>query len=83
VNNILLGKMNNMLAITLTAGATSTVIADPRINSTSVFLFDARTASAKLAAYSMYVSSVSKGSVTITHANVAAVDQNFIAAIFA
>lgn len=82
VNNILLGKMNNTLAVTLTANATSTVVSDPRINTTSVFLFDPRTANARAAVLSMYVSSVASDTMTITHTNTATTDRTFIMAIF-
>lgn len=83
VNQCVLGKLNCTLDVTLTAGATSTTIEDPRVYETSVFLLDPRTASARLALYSAYVSAVSKGEFTITHANVAAVDQRLVVGIFA
>lgn len=82
VNQLLLGKMNNSLAVTLRASQTTTTVTDDRINTTSYFVFDARTASAKLAAYGAYVSSVGNGTMTITHASAAATDQDFIIGIF-
>jgi hypothetical protein len=82
VNQILLGKMNNTLAVTLTANSTTTVITDPRINTTSYFVFDARTATAQLAKYGLYASSVGNGTATLTHANTADTNKDFIIGIF-
>jgi hypothetical protein len=85
VNQLLLGKMNCTLAVTLTASAASTTIEDPRINSTSLFIFDPRTAHAATELYgaTMYVSAISKGSVTITHANSEQDDRTFAVGILA
>lgn len=84
VNDLRLGKMNNTLGFTLTANVASTTITDPRIYETSVFLFDPRTAHAATELYgaTMRVTSVSKGSVTIGHANNAQSDRTFAASIF-
>lgn len=85
VNQLLLGKLNCTLAVTLRASNTTTVLSDPRINATTVFLFDPRTPHAATEIYgaTMYVSAVSKGSATITHANNAQTDRTFAAALFA
>jgi hypothetical protein len=82
-NQTLLGKTNNTLAVALRAGFTTTVVADPRIDSTSVFVFDPRTANARAALFSAYVSAVANGTMTITHTNTATTDRNFIVAIIA
>ena len=82
-NNMLRGKMNCTLDVTLRANETTTVITDPRIYSTSIFIFDPRTATAKLAYYDMYVSSVAKGTATITHTNTADTDKTFVIGLLA
>ncbi len=81
VNNILLGKMNCTIEVTLRASQTTTVVTDPRIYSTSWLGFDPRTANARSALFSMYVSSISNGTFTITHTNTATTDRTFILAI--
>jgi hypothetical protein len=82
VNNIMNGKLNCTIEVTLRANQTTTDIDDPRIYSTSVFLFDPRTANARAALFSMYISAVSRGSATITHTNTATTDRTFIVGIF-
>jgi hypothetical protein len=81
-NSLLLGKLNNSLEVTLTATSTTTVITDPRINTTSYFTFDPRTVNAALAKYGIWTSSVSKGTATFTHASSAQTDRTFIVGIF-
>lgn len=83
INQTLLGKLNCTLDVTLRASQTTTVIDDPRINTTSLFIFDPRTTNARAALFSMYVSSVSKGSATVTHTNTATVDRTFVVGILA
>lgn len=83
LNQAMLGKLNCTLEVTLAANATTTTIEDPRIYATSVFLFDPRTANARLALYGLYVSAVSKGEMTITHGNTSTTDRTFILGIFA
>lgn len=71
VNNILAGKLNATASITITNSATSTVVTDYRVGSESVILFMPTTSAGatELASGSMYVSSRSKNSFTITHTN--------------
>lgn len=84
VNSLLLGKMNCSFELTLTASAASTTVEDPRINESSGFNFDPRSAhaAAELGNGTMFVSAVSKGSVTITHANNAQSDRIFVVSVF-
>lgn len=80
VNNMLRGKINAVLQITLTAGAGSTIIKDARIGAYSVLLLEPLTAHAAAALYgSPYVleSSKSIGQVTLNHVNDANTDKTF------
>jgi hypothetical protein len=67
--------------VTLTAGATTTVVTDPTVTPDTVFIFDPLTASAaaELAAGTMYVLAADRllGSFTITHANAGTTDRIF------
>lgn len=80
VNNILKGKQNVVLDITLTAGAASTDIIDPRIGVFSALLLQPLTANAAAALYAApYVipSAQVDGRVTLAHVNDANTDKNF------
>lgn len=71
------GRSNATGTVTLTAGATSTVVTPQNCASGSaVFLFP-KTANAAGAMSTTYVSSVGKQTFTITHANAATVDRTF------
>lgn len=67
--------------VTLTAGATSTIVTPAVVTSESVILFDPKTANAaaELAAGTMFVATANRstGSFTITHANAVSVDRTF------
>ena len=80
VNNILKGKINAVLPITLRANETTTVIIDARIGFYSALILQPLTADAAYALYaSPYVlpSGQQSGQVTLNHASSASVDQNF------
>lgn len=79
VNNILDGKINSTGTVTLTASATTTVVTEDRAGATSVILFMPTTANAaaEQAAGGMFVSSRSKQTFTITHANNSQADRVF------
>lgn len=74
---LLQGKMNATSEITLTAGATSTTITDPRIGPSTFLGFSPLSASAAAAQGALYVSSQQNGQATLTHASNAAADQTF------
>jgi hypothetical protein len=71
------GRSNATGSVTLTAGATSTVVsADNCAPGSAVFLFP-KTANAAAALSTTYVGTVAKQSFTITHANNAQTDRSF------
>ena len=67
--------------VTLTPGATTTVVMDPTVTPDTVFIFDplTATAAAELAAGTLYVLEADRllGSFTITHANAGTTDRSF------
>jgi hypothetical protein len=75
VNNSMNGKTNNTGTVTLTASTTTTTLNDERLGFDSVILLSPLTANA--AAQNPYISTKAKGSVVITHTNVASTDLNF------
>lgn len=84
VNNILLGKMNVTLDVTLAPNAASTVVSDPRIGAGSLISLAmplTANAAAERANGTAIVASRGKQTATITHANNAQTDRNFRLAI--
>lgn len=81
VVGLLAGKANNIGTVTLTAGATSTVLSDARLARQSWIGWDPLTANAaaELAAGTLYVAEADRnaGAFTITHANAATADRTF------
>lgn len=79
------GKANNTGSVTLTAGAASTVLADPRLTIDSAVVFDPMTANAaaELAAGTLYALTANRnnGTWTLTHANAVSTDRTFRYAI--
>ena len=79
------GKLECVTQVTLTNGATSTVLSDIRISKQSVLIFDPLTANAaaELAAGTLYVTTANRGdgTATLTHANAASTDRTFNVAI--
>jgi len=76
INNVMDGKINSTGDITLTASATSTTLSDARIGANSVILFMPRSANARTALNTLYVSARASGSATLTHASSANTDQD-------
>lgn len=83
VNRLAQGKLNCTGTVTLTPAAASTTIADPRATATSVILLMPTTANAaaEIGNGTAYVSTRSKGSFTLAHANNAQIDRTFAYAI--
>lgn len=79
------GKSNNVGTVTLTAGTTTTTLADPRLTVDSVLTFDPKTANAaaELAAGTLYALAATRlnGSWILTHANAVSTDRTFQYAI--
>lgn len=84
-HQIMEGKTNNVLDVTLTANASSTTITDARLTSQTALLFMPRSANAaaELGNGTLYVADSGRvhGSVTITHANNGQTDRDFYAVI--
>lgn len=78
VNKLASGRANNASSFTLAAGVTSTTVTDPAFESSMVPAFTPITANAATAVATTYVSSRSKGSFVVTHANNAQTDRTFI-----
>lgn len=76
INNVMDGKINSTGDITLTASATSTTLSDARIGANSVILFMPRSANARTALNTLYVSARVSGSATLNHASSSNTDQN-------
>lgn len=79
VNAILQGASNATGTLTLTAGATSTVVNDARVGPGSVIAFCPLTATAAIAP--VFVSARGTGTFTLGHDNMAAVDRSFAYAV--
>ncbi len=77
VNRTIDGKLNSTGSVTLTASATSTVVAEARSGPDSVVLFMPTTANAAAELATMFVSSRGKQTFTITHANNGQTDRTF------
>lgn len=77
VNNLFAGKQNNVLDVTLAAGAASTLIQSDRIGAYSHFSFGALTANAAAIQASIYVTGKGAGMATVNHTNTANADQQF------
>lgn len=84
INQALLGKLNNAGEVTLTAGATTTVVTDRICGPASVIVFMPTTANAagEIGGGLMYVSARAEGQFTITHANAGSTDRTFSYCIF-
>lgn len=81
IDNLLLGKTNNVTTLTLTANAASTTLTDPRISFQSVITLVATTANAaaELGNGTIYQLTAGRvnGSRVFTHNNNAQVDRTF------
>ena len=83
VNRMLTGGLNNSGAVTLSAGAGSTIVADPRVSGSSTILLwpTSANAAAELGAGTIHTSAKAKGGFTLTHANNGLSDRTFDYAI--
>lgn len=79
VNQINLGNIDNTGTVTLTASTTTTTVTNSRVSANTFIDFMPTTANAatEKAAGTMYVSSQTKGSFVITHANNGQTDRIF------
>lgn len=79
VNNLLRGKLNAGLQLTLATNAASTTIVDQRISAFSAVLFCPLTAdaAAEMAAGTLFVSSLADGQAVIAHQNNALTDRTY------
>lgn len=79
INLIQQGRSNAVGTVTLTAGATSTVVTDNNFESSMVVLLQPKTANAAGALATTYIADgdKGKGTFTITHANAASLDRTF------
>lgn len=79
LNNVLKGKMNVTLDVTLATGADTTTVTDARISASSALLLMPLTANAAAehAAGTAYVSSQKAGQAVLAHANNAQADRTF------
>ncbi len=75
------GRSNATGTVTLTTGAATTTVTDANCSAESVPHLTPNTANAAAAVATTYVSSVSKGSFVITHANNATDDRTFLYAL--
>lgn len=73
VNNMLLGKINATLEITLAVGAATTTVDDSRIYEKSALVFCAKTSNAAAAPMTFYTAV--KGEATLHHASNANTDR--------
>ncbi|MCK5013217.1 MAG: hypothetical protein KAS66_05315 [Candidatus Omnitrophica bacterium] len=83
IRGLMDGKSNNTGEVTLTENVATTVVVDLRVGAESVIMFVPTTlnAAAEQAAGGMYVSSRGKQTFTITHANNAQTDRDFVYAV--
>jgi len=77
VNNILAGRLNTVLPITLATGATTTTIIDARIGFYSALAFCPTSHNAAAIAGSLYASSQKSGQAVLTHLSTAETDCTF------
>lgn len=75
--NLIMGKINNGAALTLTHGATSTQMVDARLSAFSILTFMPMTANAAAIQSSIWVDGQGKGHATVHHASTANTDQDF------
>jgi len=77
VNQLILGNASNTGEVTLEANAATTTVTNSRIGGGTKVILQARTANAAAALATTYISAITKGSFTITHANNAQTDRTF------
>lgn len=79
VNQLSDGRSNATGTVTLTASQATTTLTDPRIGTDTVICLVPTTANAaaEVGAGGLYISAVTAGSATLTHANNAQTDRDF------
>ena len=80
VNNMLIGKLNATVDVTLAANEDSTTVQDPRIGGDSALLLGCpmtANAAAELGSGTLYVASVGNQTATLIHANNGQTDRTF------
>ncbi len=77
VRELFQGRSNAVGAVTLATGTTTTTVTAANVSLSSKPILQARTANAAAAVATTYVSAVTQGAFTITHANNAQTDRNF------
>jgi hypothetical protein len=79
IRELQMGKDNACGTVTLAVSATTTIVKTPLANPTNTVFFTPTTAhaAAEIAAGGMYVSNVTYGQFTITHANNTQADRTF------
>jgi hypothetical protein len=77
LRNVMQGKLNAVLQVTLAANTTTTTVTDARIGASTGIFFSPLTANAAGAISGLYVSAQKKGQATFTHANSATTDRTF------
>lgn len=77
INELIDGGCGAVGLLTLTPGATSTVVENPLIRLDSVPVLVATTANAAAALATTYISAINRGSFTLAHANTATTDRTY------
>lgn len=77
VNNMLAGKLNTTIFLTLTPGAATTMVQDPRISAQTTAGFCPTTANAAVALAAGIWATLTSRQMVVHHAVNAAVDQTF------
>lgn len=77
VNNMLLGKINAVVEITLTANSATTALTDPRLSAGSHLTFMPLTANALADHPNLIVTAQGKQTATVTHTNNAQTDRTY------
>lgn len=78
INGLIDGRSNASGDVTLTAGATSTLVESPIFNANARVLLTPKTANAAAAAATTYANmTAGGGSFTVTHANAVSTDRTF------
>lgn len=81
VNQLMLGRLNAGIDVTLTDGAATTTLTDPRLGPNSFIGLMPTTAHAATELATLYVTDRTKGAATLHHANNAQTDRTFRALI--
>lgn len=77
IEQILLGRLNNVGTITLTENVTTSTITNRIIHENSVITFSSKTANAATELANLYISAKANGSATITHSNLSSTDRTY------